>query len=102
MLDVVLVQVLSNEMEHLKKIGMSMNLYKKNIFSNLKKNSLKLGTLFYAVNPYEYMFKDVSDIPKTDVFAQVLNFKILDLQKFLIIFFFLIKGHALFLWICNY
>ena len=37
MLDVVLVQVLSNEMEHLKKIGMSMNLYKKNIFSNFKK-----------------------------------------------------------------
>ena len=30
------------------------------------------------MNPYEYMFKDVSDIPKTDVFAQVLNFKILD------------------------
>ena len=39
------------------------------------------------MNPYESMFKNVSDIPKTDVFAQVLNFKILDLQKFLIIFF---------------
>merc|ERR1712062_150782 len=48
----VLVQVLSNEMEHLKKIG----------------------TLFYAVNPYEYMFKDVSDIPKTDVFAQAMPY----------------------------
>ena len=64
-----------------------MSKEKKNIISNFKK-SFNLGTLFYVVNPYESMFKDVSDIPKTDVFAQVLNFKILDLQKFLIIFSF--------------
>merc|ERR1712141_349898 len=46
------VHVLFNKMEHLKKIG----------------------TLFYAVNPYESMFKDVSDIPKTDVFAQAMPY----------------------------
>merc|ERR1711992_7401 len=46
------VQVLFNTMEHLKKIG----------------------TLFYVVNPYESMFKDVSDIPKTDVFAQAMPY----------------------------
>ena len=88
-------------MEHLKKIG-NVKRKEKHIFK-FKKKSFNLGTLFYVVNPYESMFKDVSDIPKTDVFAQVLNFKILDLQKFLIIYFlFKIKGHALFFWICNY
>ena len=77
-------------MEHLKKIGNVKRIFteEKHIFKFKIKNSFNLGTLFYVVNPYESMFKDVSDIPKTDVFAQVLNFKILDLQKFLIIFSF--------------
>jgi hypothetical protein len=30
-----------------------------------------LGTLFYAVNPYEMMFEKVSDIPKPDWTAKV-------------------------------
>ncbi len=38
-----------------------------------------LGTLFYAVNPYETMYKTVADLPTPDWTAKVRKFIMLSL-----------------------